>query len=556
MKVLCGLAFALLADCDATGVALAMEGGGWRAQSSDAGLISGMLSYLGQQDGQAPTLTGTGLLDRFDHFSTNSGSSWFFSSLAYSESYLNLIEGMAASPESAAAQMKTKWTTPFLQATNVEPKQFDLVGDIARDVVTGLLGKGDEDTLYLLRYFLATNTTWNAFAEVLLGSTASLGPDEPRLGSPMNAFAKDKVWMAVHSVLFPTGRKFARLYQGKVDIPEAKYVAKTSAGESIPLMIPAKFSIKMGAGESSVAPHEYVADTAISDDIVLDFSADIVPIFDEPSAKSAVLDARDFCDGALTDGAGQLPVVKVAAASSAFAGIAPVEGLLADEALELVDADLTPWASNFGNGTSFKVANQLVGGLKSSITRTSIKDLAAAKVHGVIDGGYTEGTGLAAAVAAGADEVLVVLNSNATNNPFHVEVLFKDGPAPVDPGSSSAIFPVFATESSVARSSFTQFHQLALSNTTYLKIFAVGTIQATTAENKYFGISAGRDITIHVVNLCSSLSIGDFVNFDNYDMLVQEVMGAILLEQNSDFVKSTLLPMFKGSAVAPAAVLV
>merc|ERR1739847_180134 len=111
-------------------------------------------------------------------------------------------------------------------------------------------------------------------------------------------------------------------------------------------MVPAKFSIKMGAGAGSAAPHPYIADTAIPASVDLDFKADIIPIIDQPSTVSAPLDKRDFAAGVLTEGAGQLPVTDVASASSAAAGCAPVLGAVADEGLAILDADLTPWVSN------------------------------------------------------------------------------------------------------------------------------------------------------------------------------------------------------------------
>jgi len=92
------------------------------------------------------------------------------------------------------------------------------------------------------------------------------------------------------------------------------------------------------------------------------------------------------------------------------------------------------------------------------------------------------------------------------------------------------------------------FKNLYLPSSEYLKIFAVGSITATTADNKYFGLTGGRVINIHIVNICSSLSIGAGVNFDKYDNLVQEIMQAILAKENADFVADTLLPMIVGSS--------
>merc|ERR1712107_283812 len=105
----------------------------------------------------------------------------------------------------------------------------------------------------------------------------------------------------------------------------------------------------------------------------------------------------------------------------------------------------------------------------------------------------------------GASEVVVVLNSNATNDPYYVEVLFADGPPPVTPGKPKELFPVFASPSAATvRQLFRGFHKSNLPvNSQFLKVFAVVTMVATTADNRYFGIAGGHNITIHVVNVCS-----------------------------------------------------
>lgn len=533
-------------------VALCLEGGGWRAQSSDAGFVSGMLAYLAKKDQIEPRLSESGLLDRFDHFSTVSGSTWFFASMAYSEGYRSLLEAMAASPGNASALYNKRFTTPYLKATDVDPAWFDLKAKVARDVAARILGKGDEDSLFLAQYFLSTKFTWNEFTEVLLSSTAQIGPDV-QLGSPVQEWAKDKTWLVVHSALFPTGTDKARLFQGDWTIPQASYVALNSS--ALPEVLPAKFSIRMGAGVDSSAPHEYVPATAVSGSVQLDFRSEVVPVLDSPHATSAPLDSRDFSGGAMTDSAGKLPVVGVASASSAAAGIAPALGLLAGEGLALVDGDLTPWVSNALDGSSFAQGAKLVSKLKTmngvtGINHWSIKALADAQVHGLIDGGYTDDPGLAQAVAAGADEVLVLLNSNATNNPFHVAMMFKDGPAPDDPGASKDLYPVFSSPvGSEVESRFTQFHRLALPSNNFLKQLAVGSIQASTAQNAWFGIEAGRTVTINIINFCSSLGIGVGVDFTKYDKLIDEIMQALLAEENDSFVASTVLPMVLGQHV-------
>ena len=157
---LAGLATAL------GGPILTLEGGGFRAQSVDAGFMAGMLAFAGREKSQArPTFESTGLFKRFAAVSTNSGSSWFFSELAYSASFKALIEEMAAKPDKAAEAYSASWTSKWLAATNVTDSKFNLLGDLAHLLVKELLGTGDEDSIYMVRYFLGaalppTRFTW------------------------------------------------------------------------------------------------------------------------------------------------------------------------------------------------------------------------------------------------------------------------------------------------------------------------------------------------------------------------------------------------------------
>merc|ERR1712070_578868 len=107
---------------------------------------------------------------------------------------------------------------------------------------------------------------------------------------------------------------------------------------------------------------------------------------DTYTAESSALDAFDFSDGVLSTQVGRLPVADAASASSAAMGIAPVLGVLVDEALALVnDADLTPWFTNSGQSESLYTGSRLVSGFKQpdTINQTAIQDLATLKLHGL-----------------------------------------------------------------------------------------------------------------------------------------------------------------------------
>merc|ERR1712048_316021 len=190
----------------------------------------------------------------------------------------------------------------------------------------------------------------------------------------------------------------------------------------------------------------------------------------------------------------------------------------------------------------------MVQGLKRSdgISENSMKQLAASKVHGLIDGAYTDDLGLAQAVAAGATEVVAFLDSNSTVTPFKMQLLFKDAPPnPSTPDYLQSV--VFQESADFVAQQWENFHSLSLNNTQYLQALVTGSFTATTANNEYFGISKGQSVTIHVVQTCADVTIGYAENINNYNVFTQEVIQTLVADANKDFVQNTLLPIFVGS---------
>ncbi|CAJ1358130.1 unnamed protein product, partial [Effrenium voratum] len=138
------------------------------------------------------------------------------------------------------------------------------------------------------------------------------------------------------------------------------------------------------------------------------------------SSGPLVLDAAN---GSLGVWSGHVPVSAAAAASSAVFGAEPVDGLPAVELASLLKADVAVWAAIDG----FEVADQLRAALAHPDAQ-KVAVLGQEAVHALIDGGYTDGTGIAQAVASGAEEVVVVLNSYSSNLAEYVAQLFPGGP--------------------------------------------------------------------------------------------------------------------------------
>ena len=367
----------------------------------------------------------------------------------------------------------------------------------------------------------------------------------------------------------------ARLYQAKSVYPQASYLARASRAMPLPLYTPAAYSVTLGAGLESDAPFRYVAPSAVAGLRGLDYVGVTVPLLDvhrsswEATTTSDVINSSSSGDGNSTTEsswgvggpfnnrkAGMLPVSRVAAASSAFLGGACVAGWVAAEATALVGLDLVPWASNAPGGRSFSAANALVAQLRHDTGQQAIDALAAAAVHGVIDGAYTEGTGVATAVAAGATELVVLLNSiRNTSDAGALSAsflrLFRGGPPPPTQPEATNLTQVFEAPLAPAVLQRLQaFRRLSVpAGSLYLSEVALGSFWARTAANPHYGIpsrtcAAGRRVRVHVVSIGSSLNLGEFENLAHYDLLAQEIALAINAPTNAALVGTALLPMF------------
>jgi len=529
------------------GVALTMQGGGFRALATDSGLLAGALAAMHQRNISQPTLAESGLLERFNIISTVSGSSWFAAELLYSKRFLALVEGMASSPQTAAEQFGANWTSAWLAAIQLDPSKFRLRKDIAEIIVRVLLGTGDEDSVFMAAFFLSSGASWNEFVHVLLNSTADLD-DDMVLGGAVQKWAEGKIWLVDHTAMYPNLERPGVIYSdnGKPTASEVSYV---STDPFLPYFYPAKFSITLGSGPKASAPVDYMAPglAVASSGLVYTSNAsffvgrDVAPPMDLDKAR---VNFMRF--------AGMLPLNKVVATSSAFLGSAAILGPLAGDLQTLLFATATPWVSSAPDGLAFDIANDLVSEVEAAVNEQTVANLAKFSVHGLIDGGETDGSGIANAVAAGADEVLVVLNSYSTNFVGYIMGLFPGAPPPPNPFVPTALFPVFESPSSATlQNLLNQSHLLSIpTKTRYLTVFAIASLHATTAHNKFFGIESGRNVTVHVINIASELSIGEIVDFHHYDQLTSEIVSTILSEDNAQFVSDTLLPIFLGAGIS------
>ena len=68
---------------------------------------------------------------------------------------------------------------------------------------------------------------------------------------------------------------------------------------------------------------------------------------------------------------------------------------------------------------------------------------------------------------------------------------------------------------------------------TNLNSLTIGTLDVTTEGNPFFGIKAGRKVTLYIVNVDSSVGIGGW-NYYDFPRLVQDIVTVLLDPRNQD----------------------
>lgn len=526
------------------GVALTLEGGGFSAFAVQAAMTAALLSECGKATGSAkPTLRATGLFQRFGTVSSNSGGTWFLTSLAYSGEFLSLVEDMAASPDAAGLAFGKRWIGRVLD-------QLAQVGVVFQDLAAAVKGLfGERGVHFILELGVVTKLGWNynRVVDLILESTAGIRSDVI-LESEVREWARGKVWLACQSLVAPTGGDAATLWQSSSGL-DAIFFELDCAG-FMPTYIPTKISWRLGS-KDAVSPAPYVVGTALSPSARVRWTG-VDP--KQESFYSCCCGTRGVAESSrpfgsfshFTSGAGQLPLTRVATCSSAVAGCVPTNGLLS-KLNTVLRGNFAVWASMAAGGNAFAEAEVLVSAVRGATQpcRASVQQLASAGVHAIADGGYTDNTGIAHAVATGAVEVTaftigfdnligLFLGSRTCWNCL---------------GSPVPFFPIFADSQEGVLAEIAKFHEVRpLPGARFLNGIRFGRLQVTTADCPWFGIGAGRRVTINIVGVETPLGVGFCEDFNNYAHLVQEIVDAVgsVSPSGSDTIRRALLPFFLG----------
>uniref|UniRef100_A0A7S2K7T1 Uncharacterized protein n=1 Tax=Zooxanthella nutricula TaxID=1333877 RepID=A0A7S2K7T1_9DINO len=531
-----------------------------------------------------------------DMLSTNSGGSWFAAALAYSPRFVSVISGMAGDVDNAGKMFHDKVLYAFLgKLKGAGPDWID--EDFWQSVASAVghatdLNVAAGDTTFDPRWILEVlrelmiltdgSRNWEDFVYALFEHAMGIDTTVPA-GSPVNAWADGKTWLAGVSLLTPGGAgagtctaSNAWFCLGDMDMVmgdnrgttpvvvsrwgsnQTKYYASGANRDAQRVMYPAKFSVKLGGGMKQDAEYPFCGPFGDSE------------VCNSLSFKYASSTGGTVAGGTVsgfpwyTEGVGGLSIAGVASASSAFLGAMALQAArhgrleeLFDQlvrALErvgfpkeygdvlievLVNVSNTDWAvwtadrpvrptdeTMFQAGRSMRSEVSMFAG---SAPKSLLDQLAKGQLTALIDGGLTDNSGVAHAAASGASEI-VAFCDGMSDLWYHFEG--------VPPTTSYVGFmdscPFCGVNFQIFQENYQttqdEFGRNAKSYTfpgaKQLVSIVVGTIQATTIERRDLGIAAGKPVTIHVVSVESDLGMGGF-KYTDYSDLSQEIMLAL-----------------------------
>mmetsp|Transcript_85953 Transcript_85953/g.277598 ORF Transcript_85953/g.277598 Transcript_85953/m.277598 type:complete len:338 (+) Transcript_85953:446-1459(+) len=317
--------------------------------------------------------------------------------------------------------------------------------------------------------------------------------------------------------------------------------------------MPAGFSIKLGGGTDSTAPQPFcTGGEGMCGALKFNYSG--ATSFSKEHALSPAM--NDFHTYASS--AGKLPIAPVVSASSAFLGglvsvdivntgdadslaenLAQVAGWalglssqdtesLAKDIVSMLTTDFAVWGTSRPNGTAFAKGREWHD--------RAVKDKAQFKLEDAEHRSLRGHPGIGGAVANGATEIVVMLDTFdslwslfAGNPQTSSEVSFLNT-CPM----CTVNFQAFVEDYNVMTEQFKQTAwQLVQPDGSKagLADVYVGTIVATTVENKYLGIRAGRRIVMHVVGVETTLGLGGY-GYKDYSEMVSQVARTFQLPAN------------------------
>jgi hypothetical protein len=243
-----------------------------------------------------------------------------------------------------------------------------------------------------------------------------------------------------------------------------------------------------------------------------------------------------------------LPISSVSAASSAFKWVMGVEGFDATQQC----FDLAVWADKSPNGKAFSGGEEVRVELWASDNSSSVGSPATAGLLALGDGGSTDVSGMANAVAAGATKVTMLLTTDVTSMSL---IQASDALTKYFPGSplDDPAWVIFAEPPLDQVEVFVESMKRipAQPGAEFLSAITYGTLECVTTGNPWFGIEAGKNITLDVVSVESvNITIGlpaagySFDSLFDYGSFLGEIVTTLTAEDNREEVEGILARYF------------
>jgi hypothetical protein len=542
------------------------QGDGYLAQCVNVALTTGFLKCAGNPEAGIKTL-----FAHFKSMSTVSGSSWYLSSLLYSQKFVDLQEKLATVAPGAVGQTyHDGWVDEAYR-----PKPGASIPDkLWADVLEAY---GDNGNYGVLASTLLTweddlkHVTWLQYVEQMLLKTAGIDQLKPLGAVDVPSWGLDKIWLCNISLVTPTPDVTSQLWRQPLCCSGGctccgtltNTVSYTTDSTSLPTKpasvvaktyLPAAFSVKIGSGVESPAPVKFVTSPSITFKYSGVQSNSWLPCCCPGKYTATSSSLASSFTATFEGGAGKLPVASCVAASSAFLCFNFAYG---DEKTDYIEGavnllPMPPVSPASAPEASFKVGADVLGGLTAAggVTQASLDGLASKGVFWLADAGATDSTGIALAVANGATEVFAVtmdFNKSVPDTGFpqiwSLSQLCEGGSIPGG--------PIFSESwSELTQKPDSDFFNLSFPQTdeyTLLTQLTFGSVTADTLKNDWFGTQGNQSIKVNFVYVTSPLGIGDSSNdnFNNYDKLISAIVSTMCLSENTALIqKKVLKPMF------------
>jgi len=437
-----------------------------------------------------------------------SGGTWYAAELVYSERFLTLQEALAlVSLAETGELILEEWFYRLDSALNV-------VSNISEGLAWGTSGAALLNAVAKMESSrgasscqapcTAGDVPFGLVNSVVLLSTADLQPTAT-LGDPVNSWAESKWWLPSVSIATPAvhnpGHVQVTVLNERSTV--VSYQVKSKMHADIPLYTPAKFSICLGDCALKQAPLPFCATADCFGYQQVYYEGNKL---ERPMAFSPPL-GEGY--GSAFSNVSKLGLLGVATASSAFLG--PVV-LQRPEACKTSTTQLLQSAWFTSGPVTFLEGTKNILASTKLPAKEAATILAHTSTQAIMDGAFTDSTGILQAVAAGATDVTSYIGDvRGVVNLFAGGNSTLNGPDPCF--SNVLFFQIFSTPWQTIEAEVTSFRCLKVPSIegesdpagAYLISICFGTVTTTTAENTFAGVEGGREVKLHIVIVESTL---------------------------------------------------